>query len=137
VPASTSVNGTSGCQARTSSTAGAVAAARDGPLVVETPAGAYGAFFHLWQRPVAEIGPEGADKGKGGKFLILPLDYKDAVPEGYFPVKLSTKLGLVFARGIVKNDDVPAAAKPIEEICTKILLPSFYPPEHLPANQRD
>ncbi|TMJ27028.1 MAG: DUF1254 domain-containing protein, partial [Alphaproteobacteria bacterium] len=89
---------------------------KDGPLVVETPVGAYGAFFDLWQRPVAEIGPEGADKGQGGKFLVLPNDYAGTVPAGYFPLKMSTTLGAVFVRGIVKNGDVKAAAKPIEEI---------------------
>jgi hypothetical protein len=89
--------------------------AKGGPLVVETPEGAYGAFFDLWQRPVAEIGPEGADKGKGGKFLVLPSDYAGTVPAGYFPLKISTTLGFLFVRGIVKNGDVEAAAKPIEE----------------------
>jgi hypothetical protein len=90
--------------------------AKGGPVVVETPVGAYGAFFDLWQRPVAEIGPEGADKRKGGKFLVLPSDYAGTVPTGYFPLKMSTTLGAVFVRGIVKNGDVEAAAKPIEEI---------------------
>jgi len=89
--------------------------AKGGPLVVETPEGAYGAFFDLWQRPVAEIGPEGADKGKGGKFLVLPSDYTGTVPAGYFPLKISTKLGFLFIRGIVRNGNVAAAAKPIEE----------------------
>jgi hypothetical protein len=26
--------------------------------------------------------PAGVDKGKGGKYLILPPNYKDPVPEG-------------------------------------------------------
>jgi hypothetical protein len=34
--------------------------------------------------PIADVGPSGEDKGKGGKYLILPPDYEGQVPkEGY------------------------------------------------------
>jgi hypothetical protein len=48
--------------------------------------------------------------------LVLPSDYAGTVPTWHFPLKMSTTLGAVFVRGIVKNGDVQAAAKPIEEI---------------------
>jgi hypothetical protein len=45
---------------------------RDGPVVVEAPAGLLGGFLDLWQRPIMDIGATGRDQGKGGKFLLLP-----------------------------------------------------------------
>jgi hypothetical protein len=53
-----------------------------GPMVVEVTTGSYGAFFDLWQQTIAGVGPVGADKGKGGKFLVLPVDFKDPFPRG-------------------------------------------------------
>ena len=29
-----------------------------------------------WQAALEDVGPDGADKGKGGKYLILPPGYK-------------------------------------------------------------
>jgi hypothetical protein len=56
---------------------------RDGPVVIEAPAMLLGGISDLWQREVMGIGPTGHEKGKGGKFLLLPPDHKGAVPEGY------------------------------------------------------
>jgi hypothetical protein len=39
---------------------------------------------------VADVGITGQDKGKGGKYLILPPRYKGEVPEGYLVVRPST-----------------------------------------------
>jgi hypothetical protein len=88
--------------------------AKEGPVVVEVTPGSYGAFFDLWQLPIAGVGPIGEDKGKGGKFLVLPIDHKGAVPEGYFPVKSRTTLAAYFARGLVRDGDVAGAAKGLE-----------------------
>ena len=34
---------------------------------------------------MSPIGPLGADKGNGGKFLVLPTDFQgNVVPDGYF-----------------------------------------------------
>jgi hypothetical protein len=87
---------------------------QNGPMVVEVTPGTYGALFDLWQQTIAGIGPIGADKGRGGKFLILPMDYKGIVPPGYFPVRSRTTLAGFFARGIVRNNDIAAAAKSVE-----------------------
>jgi hypothetical protein len=43
---------------------------RDGPTVMEAPAGMLGAFNDAWFRYVQDIGPAGPDKGKGGKYLV-------------------------------------------------------------------
>jgi len=56
----------------------------DGPLVAEVPPGVLGAFNDHWYRWVVGVGMTGPDKGKGGKYLILPPRYKGEVPDGYF-----------------------------------------------------
>ena len=61
-----------------------------GPLVVEVPPKVLGLIDDFWYRWVADVGITGADKGKGGKYLILPPDYAGEIPEGYFVVRPST-----------------------------------------------
>jgi hypothetical protein len=61
-----------------------------GPVVLEVPPMSLGAIDNFWYRWVADIGITGADKGKGGKYLILPPGYEAEVPEGYFVVRPST-----------------------------------------------
>lgn len=85
-----------------------------GPMVVEAPAGMLGAFNDAWFRYMGDIGPAGPDKGKGGKYLVLPPGYEDDVPEGYFVVKSSTYNVWVFMRAsIAKGLDV--ARKNVED----------------------
>ena len=61
-----------------------------GPVVIEVPPMSLGAIDDFWYRWVADIGITGADKGKGGKYLILPPGYAGEVPDGYFVVRPST-----------------------------------------------
>ena len=68
---------------------------RDGPVVIEAPAGLLGGISDLWQREIMGIGPTGRDKAKGGKFLLLPPDHDGAVPDGYMSAKSQT-YGVVF-----------------------------------------
>jgi len=80
---------------------------RDGPTVLEAPAGMLGAFNDAWFRYVQDVGPAGPDKGKGGKYLILPPGYEGAVPAGYFVVRPKTYDVWVFMRAsIAKGLDV-------------------------------
>ena len=45
---------------------------RSGPLVVDVPPGPTGGLVDdFWQRPVADLGLAGPDKGQGGKYLFL------------------------------------------------------------------
>jgi hypothetical protein len=62
----------------------------EGPLVVEVPPKVLGLIDDFWYRWVADVGITGADKGEGGKYLILPPGYKGEVPKGYFVVRPST-----------------------------------------------
>ena len=60
----------------------------DGPMVVEVPGASdkakfFGSMVDAWDYPFTDVGPAGADKGNGGKFLLLPPGYEGEVPEGY------------------------------------------------------
>jgi hypothetical protein len=61
-----------------------------GPLVVTVPPKVLGLIDDFWYHWVADVGITGADKGRGGKYLILPPGYKDKIPKGYFVVRPST-----------------------------------------------
>jgi hypothetical protein len=54
---------------------------KDGPVVVEAPAGIQGLFDDFWQRPITDVGLPGPDQGKGGKYLLLPPDYEGPLSE--------------------------------------------------------
>lgn len=84
--------------------------AKDGPTVIEVPPGMLGFLDDAWQRYVGDIGVTGPDKGKGGKYLVLPPGYEGEVPEGYFPLKPKTNRNFLFLRGSIK-DGLEAAAE--------------------------
>jgi hypothetical protein len=63
---------------------------KKGPLVVEIPPMVLGAIDDFWYRWVTDVGITGPDKGKGGKYLVLPPGYKGDIPPGYFVVRPST-----------------------------------------------
>jgi hypothetical protein len=87
----------------------------DGPLVIEVPPGLQGILDDFWQRPIpsdgeidgrkwsGDVGLPGPDKGKGGKYLLLPPDYKGEVPAGYFTFRSGTYGVFVFWRGFFKD----------------------------------
>jgi hypothetical protein len=76
---------------------------KSGPVVLDLPpAGADGSFngniVTVWQMPLEDAGLLGVDKGKGGKFLVLPPGYKEKVPDGYFALQSDTFGGYVLFR---------------------------------------
>ena len=83
---------------------------KDGPLVIEAPPKVLGAIDDFWFHWVGDIGPTGPDKGKGGKYLLLPPGYKGAVPEGYFVMRSKTYNHWWFFRGFLDKDGSPAAS---------------------------
>jgi len=83
--------------------------ANDGPTVIEIPPGMLGFLDDAWQRFVGNMGLTGPDKGKGGKYLVLPPGYDGEVPEGYFVMRPSTNRNFLFLRGSIK-DGLKAAA---------------------------
>ena len=74
---------------------------KKGPLVVEVPPKVLGGFNDFWYRWVADIGITGADKGAGGKYLILPPGYQGAIPQGYVVVKPTTYGNWLFFRSFL------------------------------------
>jgi hypothetical protein len=67
---------------------GVVDVEESGPIVLELPPGLMaGMILDVWQRVLADLGVVGPDKGKGGKFLILPPGQEGTAPEGYFVVQ--------------------------------------------------
>jgi hypothetical protein len=63
---------------------------KEGPLVIEVPPQGLGFVDTFWFRWVGDVGETGPDKGKGGKYLLLPPGYKGSVPEGYFVLRSPT-----------------------------------------------
>ena len=62
----------------------------DGPTVVEAPPQMLGFLQDGLQRYLSDVGFVGPDKGKGGKYLVLPPGFEADVPEGYFVVRSPT-----------------------------------------------
>jgi hypothetical protein len=104
----------------------------DGPIVVDLPpasAGAsfYGTILDAWQVPLTDIGFE----GKGGKFLVLPPDYKADVPAGYIPVRPNTRYTYTLLRSIVASsseEDVRAGDALVKQVKVYPLAKADNPP---------
>jgi len=59
-----------------------------GPLVFQIPAGpTAGGLLDFWQRPFADLGQTGPDRGKGAKYLILGPGHEKMNPSGYIVVR--------------------------------------------------
>jgi hypothetical protein len=84
---------------------------KDGPLVIESPPNVLGIVDDFWFHYVGDIGNAGPDKGKGGRFLLLPPDYKGDVPEGYFVMRSKTFGNVYFWRGFTVNGDTRPAVE--------------------------
>ena len=85
---------------------------KDGPTVVEIPAGAGpGTVDDAFFRFVIDMGAPGPDRGKGGKYLLLPPDYEGEVPEGYFAAKSPSWVNWVALRGFLVDGKPDAASK--------------------------
>ena len=84
---------------------------RDGPTVVEIPAGCGpGTVNDAWFRYVTDMGIPGPDKGEGGKYLILPPNHKGDVPDGYFVSRSRTFVNWLILRGFLKDGKPDASA---------------------------
>jgi len=88
-----------------------------GPLVIEVPPGLQGILDDFRQRPLksvgtidgkewaGDVGLGGPDKGKGGKYLVLPPDFKGEIPkdDGYYVYQSRTYGVFVFWRGFFQD----------------------------------
>ena len=100
---------------------------KEGPLVIELPPNQQGILDDFWQRPVpgptidehdfaGDVGLAGPDRGKGGKYLLLPPGYKGTVPNGYFVYRPLTNNVFVFWRAFFTDPNkLGEPAKLIEQ----------------------
>ena len=105
---------------------------QDGPVVVELPPAVPGASFYgtiedAWYVPQVDIGFE----GKGGKYLVLPPDYKGDVQHGYIVVRPKTYNSMTLLRSIVRSlseDDVRAGDALVGQVKVYPLSKAANPP---------
>ena len=105
---------------------------QDGPVVVELPPAVPGASFYgtiedAWYVPLVDIGFE----GKGGKYLVLPPDYKGDVPNGYIPVRPTTYNTMTLLRSILASlseKDVQAGNDLVKRVKVYPLSKAANPP---------
>jgi hypothetical protein len=84
---------------------------KEGPLVVELPSMLLGFMSDFMAVPIpadggvfaGDVGLSGPDGGKGGKYLLLPPGYKDAVPEGYYVYRSGMNNVMVTLRALVAD----------------------------------
>lgn len=92
--------------------------AQAGPVVIEIPPGALvGVIDDFWQRSITDVGLPGPDGDKGGKYLLLPPGYTGEVPAtGYHVLRGSMNNYNLMVRGIVQNNDIPAAVQRVKQL---------------------
>jgi hypothetical protein len=97
------------------------------PLVLEIPladdGSITGTIMDCWQMALEDVGPAGVDKGKGGKYLILPPAYKDKAPDGYITLPSITYQGYALLRSILKSTSEADVAKAVEYAKRIMLYP--------------
>ncbi len=89
-----------------------------GPMVLEIPpaegeSSITGSIDDAWQTALEDVGPAGVDKGKGGKYLILPPDYKNKAPDGYIALPSGTYAGYALLRSNFKTASDADIAKAV------------------------
>jgi hypothetical protein len=90
---------------------------KDGPVVLDLPPGDANGSFNgnivtTWQMPLEDAGLLGYDRGKGGKYVVLPPGYKEQVADGFIPLQSDTFGGYMLFRSNLKShnpDDVAAS----------------------------
>jgi hypothetical protein len=94
----------------------------DGPTVVEIPAGTGpGTVDDAFFRFVIDMGKPGPDRGEGGKYLILPPDFKGEMPKDkkdggeYFVAQSTSYVNWIALRGFLADGKPDAAAKMFKE----------------------
>ncbi|POZ13812.1 hypothetical protein C3Z09_21515 [Lelliottia aquatilis] len=90
----------------------------DGPTVVEVPPGSGpGTVNDAFFRFVVDMGVLGPDRGKGGKYLIVPADYKGTLPKDvkhggeYYISRSPSYVNIVVLRGFLVDGKPDAASK--------------------------
>jgi hypothetical protein len=72
-----------------------------------------GSIMNCWQAAIEDVGPGGVDKGKGGKYVFLPPDYKDTLPDGYIPMTSNTYQGYALLRSVLRSGSAEDVVKAV------------------------
>ena len=86
---------------------------KGGPVVVEIPAAddiaVRGSLIDAWNVPMIDVGDDGADRGWGGRYLLLPPDSPDDEANDHIAVRSATYNNYVLLRLITAGnaDDDP------------------------------
>lgn len=89
---------------------------KTGPLVIEVPEGSGpGTVNDAYFRFVVDMGAVGPDRGKGGKYLILPPGYEGDDPKGYFIARSPSYINVFVLRGFLVDGKPDAATKMFSE----------------------
>lgn len=107
-----------------------------GPMVLEIPpaegGSIVGSIMDCWQVALEDVGPAGVDKGKGGKYLILPPGYKENPPAGYIVLPSGNYEGYALLRSNLKSNsdaDIATAAAYMKRVRLYPLSAAAHPPE--------
>jgi len=88
---------------------------KDGPMVIETPPNVLGIIDNFWFHYVTDFGNAGPDKGKGGKYLLVPPGYEGDIPDGYIVRKSETYGHWLAMRGFMKNFEADPVVKNMKD----------------------
>ena len=79
---------------------------KDGPMVLQVPPGVLGILDDAHFRYVTDLGLQGPDQGKGGKYLLVPPGYTGTPPsEGYFVEETRTYSNVIIMRAFIQGSD--------------------------------
>jgi hypothetical protein len=109
-----------------------------GPVVAEVPPKVLGTVDDFWYKWVGDLGFTGADRGEGGKYLILPPGFKGDVPAGYHVLRPSTYGSyFVFRAFLVDGATQPAVDSVRKNLRVYRLADASNPPPMKFANASD
>ena len=108
----------------------------DGPVVVEIPpsadgVGIFGTIMDAWQRPIDDVGAAGRDKGRGGKYVLLPEGYDGPLLPTSYVYQQRTNHGFAILRPIIADaspENLANAAKFAQRIKVYPLAQADNPP---------
>ncbi|MHC4414887.1 MAG: DUF1214 domain-containing protein [Planctomycetota bacterium] len=88
----------------------------DGPVVVEIPpsadgVGIFGTIMDAWQRPLDDVGAAGRDKGRGGKYVLVPPGYDGPILSGAYTYPQRTNHGFAVLRPVIADASPENIAK--------------------------
>jgi len=109
---------------------------KDGPVVVEVPAatkdvGIFGTLMDAWQRPIDDVGAAGRDKGRGAKYLLVPMDYTGPLLPGAMVYRQRTHNGFAILRAIIAD----SSPENLKKATAYVRQMKIYPLEEKPETK--